>query len=88
MIKVTVSKSFKKNYKKRINSQQLQTKFQKRLELFMKNPKSKTLRDHKLKGQMSEYRSFSITGDIRVIYEVLDTNHVLFIDVGSHNQVY
>lgn len=88
MIKVTVSKSFKKNYKKRINSQSLKIKFKKRLELFIKDPRLKILRDHKLKGQMSSYRSFSITGDVRVIYEVMGTNHVLFIDIGSHNQVY
>jgi len=45
------------------------------------------LRDHKLIGKKKNFRAFSVTGDIRVVYIIVDSNIWLF-DIGSHNQVY
>ncbi len=44
--------------------------------------------DHQLIGQKQNFRSFSITGDIRLVYQYVGENTVLFFDIGSRNQVY
>ncbi|GAA5482678.1 type II toxin-antitoxin system RelE/ParE family toxin [Haloferula sargassicola] len=47
------------------------------------------LRDHALKGKMSDLRSFSAGFDLRVIYrEEGGFITVVLLDVGAHNQVY
>ena len=87
-MKIRYSKDFLKSFKIRIlPNQALLKKFEKRLILFQKNPGSPLLRNHKLAGSKSDYRSFSITGGIRVIY-VVNENTVYFLDIGTHNQVY
>lgn len=45
------------------------------------------LDDHGLTGTMIGKRSFSITGDYRVVYG-LDRDNIVLYDVGTHNQVY
>lgn len=82
------TESFKKSYAKRIASQKnLTKKFEERYDLFELNPQNPQLRDHALIGRLHGYRSFSITGDVRVVYYVFKGD-VYFVDVGSHNQVY
>ena len=86
--KIIFLKSFKKNYQKRIAPKpKLVDKFKKRLLLFTQNPKNPILRTHHLKGEMSSHKSFSITGDIRVVYTETK-NEIKLYDIGSHNQVY
>ena len=80
---------FKKSYKKRIKpNSQLVEKFTDRYQLFIENRDSSTLKDHKLTGDLVGFRSFSITGDIRVVYRLNSPSTAEFIDVGTHNQVY
>jgi len=55
--------------------------------MFTNNSKDPILRDHALGGKMKGFRSFSITGDIRVVYYISE-NIAYFVDIGSHNQVY
>lgn len=62
-------------------------KFKERLKLFIENNKNTILKDHALKGKKLNFRAFSITGDIRAIYEEVD-NGILLLDIGTHNQVY
>jgi len=57
------------------------------LELFKINPQNPILRDHALKGDKIGLRSFSITGDYRVIYYIEDET-AYFLDIGTHAQVY
>jgi addiction module RelE/StbE family toxin len=80
---------FIKAFKKRISRDvKLVNKFEKRLDLFLKNPHNPLLRDHSLIGAMRGYRSFSVTADIRVIYYQKDETVAVFYDIGTHNQVY
>lgn len=89
MIKVELSPRFKKAYKKRINeNKKLQVQVEERIDCFRINPKHPLLRDHELKGDFRKLRSFSITGDIRIVYQVLTVDYVRFLDIGTHNQVY
>lgn len=80
--------TFRKHFKKRITPFPfLVEKFKERFNLLLNDPTSPFLRNHRLKGQKSEYYSFSVSGDIRVIYQI--KNHSIYLfDIGSHNQIY
>lgn len=53
----------------------------------MRGERDRLLNDHSLKGSKDGHRSFSITGDVRVIYRETESAYI-FKDVGTHNQVY
>ena len=81
--------AFKRSFKKRIlNSPKLITRTRERIALFQEDFKSPLLRDHQLTGKMAHLRAFWVTGDIRIVYLPITRGHVLFLDIGSHNQVY
>jgi addiction module RelE/StbE family toxin len=63
------------------------TQYEKRLNMFMEGRLGTPLNDHALTGDMQGRRAFSITGDIRVVYIELQ-DKIIFIDIGTHNQVY
>ncbi len=88
-MKVELHPAFKKSYKKRIlNNPKLDTKTASRLKLFQKNPTNPILNDHQLTGSKNNFRSFSVTGDIRIVYMRVSKNHVILLNIGTHNQVY
>ena len=81
-------KTFEKHFKQRISSnQKLREQFKERLSLFMAGELGYPLHDHALTGKLAGKRAFSAAGDIRVIYVELE-DAIVFLDVGSHNQVY
>lgn len=80
---------FKTAYKKRIAySSKLVSRTEERIKLFKENPLNPVLKDHVLIGRLKSLRSFSIAGDIRIVYQPINKNNVIFLDIGSHNQVY
>ncbi|MBT3250051.1 MAG: type II toxin-antitoxin system mRNA interferase toxin, RelE/StbE family [Candidatus Pacebacteria bacterium] len=82
-------KTFRKHFKKRIaNNPKLVNQFEKRLNELILDQSNPLLRNHSLKGSRQSYWSFSITGDIRVIYKKINNNIIQLYDIGSHNQVY
>lgn len=88
---MTISRSltFKKHFKQRIvKNLKLITQTETRIKLFKENLTNPILKDHPLTGSKKHLRSFSITGDIRIIYQPISEGEVIFIDIGSHNQVY
>lgn len=44
-----------------------------------------SLDTHKLHGKLNNFWSFSINNKIRVVFEFLDKNKIVFIDIGSHS---
>jgi len=88
MIEVGFSKSFQKAFKKRIQNTSSEERFYEKLEIFINDPYAQTLRTHKLSGNLKPYWSFSVEYDIRVIFDFIDENKVLFVDIGTHSQVY
>lgn len=81
--------SFRKAYRKKVaNNKNLVKRAEERLLLFQKDSTTPILRDHQLKGAKKRFRSFSITGDIRIVYLPISENHAILIDIGTHNQVY
>jgi addiction module RelE/StbE family toxin len=87
-MKVKLHRVFIKHYQKRVfPDSTLDRQYRNRLELFLSNPKHPLLRDHQLVGDNRDRRAFWVTGDIRVVYKVVEGN-ILFYDIGTHNQVY
>ncbi len=83
--------SFHKNYKKRYRKLKLNQKKQvdDALDKFIRDPCDKTLYNHALKGTMKGMRAISAGFDLRIVfYQHDDYVEVLFLSVGTHNQVY
>ena len=88
-MKIKRHPQFNKHFQARIAGRvNLVARFYERVELFISQPFHPILQNHGLTGKYREYRSISITGDIRVIYRELENDTVLFFDIGTHNQVY
>lgn len=86
MINITIDPYFKKIYFKRIKgNKKLENRVSERIKLFQQDPNNYFLRNHQLIGKSKGLCSFSITGDIRIIYKWIDEDEVLFLDIGSHN---
>lgn len=80
------SERFKKRFKKL--PKKIQDKFEQRLEIFDVDPAAAILKAHPLKGHLAGYRAFSVTGDYRVIFRIVDGDSVKLVDIGTHAQVY
>lgn len=86
---IELHSSFKKSYRKRIAPHaHLVVKTEERIALFTQNPAHPLLQDHALRGKKLHLRTFSITGDIRIVYLPVLKHSVLLLDIGTHNQVY
>jgi addiction module RelE/StbE family toxin len=60
------------------------------LEIFEKKPFAEQLRNHQLKGNLSQFRSISAGGDLRLHYYEKEPKHIIVVvvAVGSHSQLY
>ena len=87
-MKIEYHKSFAKQFSNLQKKEQLRVL--ETLKLFEKEPFSESLRNHRLKGNLSQFRSISAGGDIRLHYYEKEPNHifVVFVAIGSHSQLY
>ena len=83
---ILLHKNFKKKYKKLSKSNR--EKFKERVGLFLHDSSHSQLNDHSLHGEYSHQRSFNVTGDLRVLYERVQKETVLFIDIDTHSNLY
>jgi mRNA-degrading endonuclease YafQ of YafQ-DinJ toxin-antitoxin module len=85
------TRRFEKSFcKLNVKTQKL---FIKKLGIFIDDEYATSLKVHKLKGKRKNKYAFSVTDDIRAIYEKhsLNNKQILifkFIDIGGHNRVY
>ena len=86
MIKFDKHRNFKADFKKLTEKQK--TMFYQRMKLFIQNPRSEALKVHKLHGNLSGLSAFSLGGDLRIIFSWIDKDHIIFLRIGTHNQVY
>jgi mRNA-degrading endonuclease YafQ of YafQ-DinJ toxin-antitoxin module len=85
---IEFSKAFQKNLIKRFGNQpKVVAELRTRLMMFNDGIRDVPLSDHALKGKMKGLRAFSVSGNIRVIYEETGAAYILR-DIGTHNQVY
>ena len=79
-------RNFDKSYKKIPPKQRSKLKAQ--LELFIRNRYDPELNNHGLKGKYKGYRSINVSGDIRALFIEHNPQHVEFVYIGSHAQLY
>lgn len=89
MIEIAFSSSFKRAFKRKIgDNAEKAERFWERLEVFKNDPFDPTLRTHKLSGKLKHLWSFSIAHDLRVIFQFVENQRAVFIDIGTHKEVY
>lgn len=85
---VLTSKSFDKAFKKRVAAnKKLRASYVNRVSQFRLGIRGYPLNDHSLTGKLAGKRSFSINSDVRIVYVEADVE-IIFVDIGTHNQVY
>lgn len=57
-------------------------------EIFQISPGDPRLKVHRLGGKLREYMAFSLTHGKRVKFILVENNRALFVDVGSHDEIY
>lgn len=81
-------KQFEKHFLKRISKDgKLVERFEERLAAFAQGERGYPLDDHALVGTLIGKRAFSVTADVRVVYEET-AEEIIFLDIGTHAQVY
>ncbi|HEY9851682.1 MAG TPA: type II toxin-antitoxin system YafQ family toxin [Leptolyngbyaceae cyanobacterium] len=88
-MQVSFSSSFKRAFKKRIKGNiDLEEKFWQKLEQFTVDPYEPSLKTHKLSGKLKEFWSFSVDYDERILFYFTEDEKAVFVDIGSHDEVY
>jgi mRNA-degrading endonuclease YafQ of YafQ-DinJ toxin-antitoxin module len=88
-VEVSFSTPFKRAFKKRIKgSGDLEARFWQKLKQFTLDPFDPSLKTHKLSGKLKEYWSFSVDYDVRVLFYFTKDEKAVFVDIGSHDEVY
>jgi addiction module RelE/StbE family toxin len=89
MTEIAFSSSFKRAYKKRVAGKaNAEARFWERVEEFKNNPFDPKLRTHKLSGKLKDLWGFSIEYDLRVVFYFVNTQRAVFVDIGTHTEVY
>jgi len=79
-------REFDRNYLKL--NQKIQTRFKERKELFSREPNCRILNIHKLSGKYDGMWSINITGDYRAIFDKQENEIVVFINIGTHSELF
>ena len=81
---------YHKNFRKQFDKLPLkiQDKFGERLDLFLQNQFHPLLDNHSLTGEYEGCRSINITGNIRAIFYLKTESDIVFINIGSHPELY
>jgi addiction module RelE/StbE family toxin len=85
-VQIELHKNFVKSYRKL--PFKVQEKFKERKDLFLQDPFHPLLRNHALKGKYGGCRSVDITGDIRLIFTYRNDFTSVFLEIGSHSELY
>lgn len=89
MVKVSFSSSFRRTFKKRIKGNpDLEVRFWQKVERFIADPFDQSLKTHKLSGKLKDFWSYSIDYDERVLFYFTEYGDAVFVDIGSHDEVY
>lgn len=89
MIEIAFSSSFKRAFKKKIaGNTNVESRFWERTDAFKNNPFDPKLRTHKLSGTLKDLWSFSVEYDLRVIFYFANAERAVFVDIGTHKEVY
>jgi addiction module RelE/StbE family toxin len=88
-MKIEFTSSFLRSYKKIVSRRpDTAVSVLQKVVVFLQQPNSPSIGLHKLKGQLKDVWSFSVEKDLRIIVDLKDPEKILFVDIGSHDQVY
>ncbi len=85
-MKIIFQKGFEERYKKLPSK--IRIKVKERNLLFTQDQFSPILNNHPLHGKYIGYRSINIMGNLRAIYKELGNNTFLFVEIGTHSELY
>lgn len=85
-MKIVLHRRFKKQYEKLRTGEQ--RRFKERRNLFLQNRFHPLLENHALHEEYQGCRSISVGGNLRVIFEEVAPDTVLFIRIGTHAELY
>ncbi len=89
MINLIWGSSFKRAYKKVVVADpELKIRIARAIETFVANPHQPSLRTHKLSGKLRGLWAFVVAYDCRIVFQFLDEQNILLIDIGKHDEVY
>ncbi len=83
---ILYTKKFKKRFQKLKPSEK--KKFGDRIKAFLENQFDSILNNHPLQGKYRGYRSINITGDLRAVYREMEPDTFLFVEIGTHAELY
>lgn len=85
-MRIRFHRNCEKQYKKLRLSEKKKCK--ERWEVFLNNPFNPLLHNHPLRGKYEGYRSINVSGDIRIVYRLIDKNTAYFVAIGKHRDLY
>jgi len=85
-MRIDFHRNFDKRFSKLTDNQRQQ--FKARVTEFVSDQYKPILNNHALKAKFNGYRSINVTGDVRAIFMLHSDNHIEFVDIGSHSQLY
>lgn len=89
MVKINFGKEFNKQYRNLLdNESDLNELIPAKITLFRNNPQDTRLDNHALTKTMERKWAFSITRNIRIVYEWTAKTTVRFLAIGAHEEVY
>ena len=94
MMKLVWNNTFKRSFRKLIRKNpDLKNIITNVLIVLSNDPFTPSLKSHKLKGNLSNYWSCSVTYDCRIIFTFSKDKEskedlIILIDIGSHDEVY
>jgi addiction module RelE/StbE family toxin len=83
---IKYSKRFKKTYNRL--PQKIKEQVKQRTSLWTTDPQNPQLHVHRLKADMHEYKTFNVSGDLRIKYHEEADGVFIFDDIGTHSQLY
>lgn len=82
-MKIYYSSKFEKEYRRLPSKIKLLA--EKKEKIFRVDPFESSLKTHKLKGKLSNFWSFSIDYQYRILFEFAKKDEVWFFSIGTHN---
>lgn len=88
-MRINRSTEFKRAYNERIRKNpKLKKLFWEKVEEFQANPFDPSLKTHPLTGLLQGRWAFSVDYDCRIVFLLVSDNEVVFLNVGTHAEVY
>ncbi len=93
MYQIRYSRKFAKSYRKLVRGglkKSTQAEIQETITLIASGKKlPSSYQDHRLHGELGEYRECHVQGDLLLVYKIMDRELMLvMVNIGSHNDLF